>query len=77
MHANFPSKQTNINIDLWVGLGGGGGGSKYSMAFLGRSKTLTFITLFSAAILQMAECRFRPPKTSEEEEKCVFSAIPR
>ena len=26
---------------------------------------------------QMAECRFRPPKTSEEEEKCVFSAIPR
>ena len=23
----------------------------------------------------MAECRFRPPKTSEEEEKCVFSAI--
>ena len=24
-----------------------------------------------------AECRFRPPKTSEEEEKCVFSAIPR
>ena len=26
---------------------------------------------------QMAECRFRPPKTSEEEEKCVASAIPR
>ena len=26
---------------------------------------------------QMAECRFRPPKTSEEEEKCVVSAIPR
>ena len=26
---------------------------------------------------QMAECRFRLPKTSEEEEKCVFSAIPR
>ena len=25
----------------------------------------------------MAECRFRPPKTSEEEEKCLFSAIPR
>ncbi|CAH3123452.1 unnamed protein product, partial [Porites lobata] len=25
----------------------------------------------------MAECRFRPPKTSEEEEKCVASAIPR
>ena len=26
---------------------------------------------------QMAECRFRPRKTSEEEEKCVASAIPR
>ena len=26
---------------------------------------------------QMAECRFRPPKTSEEEEKCVASPIPR
>ena len=26
---------------------------------------------------QMTECRFRPPKTSEEEEKCVASAIPR
>ena len=26
---------------------------------------------------QMAECRFRPPKTSEEEENCVDSAIPR
>ena len=24
-----------------------------------------------------AECRFRPPKTSEEEEKCAASAIPR
>ena len=24
---------------------------------------------------QMAECRFRPPKTSEEEENCVDSAI--
>ena len=24
---------------------------------------------------QMAECRFRPRKTSEEEEKCVASAI--
>ena len=24
----------------------------------------------------MAECRFRPRKTSEEEEKCVASAIP-
>ena len=24
---------------------------------------------------QMTECRFRPPKTSEEEEKCVVSAI--
>ena len=27
---------------------------------------------------QMPECRFRPPKTSEEEEKCVAcSTIPR
>ena len=26
---------------------------------------------------QTAECRFRPPKTSEEEKKCVASAIPR
>ena len=26
---------------------------------------------------QMAECRFRPPKTSEEEEKFMASAIPR
>ncbi|XP_015749014.1 PREDICTED: uncharacterized protein LOC107328776 isoform X2 [Acropora digitifera] len=26
---------------------------------------------------QMAECRFRPRNTSEEEEKCVASAIPR
>ena len=26
---------------------------------------------------QMAECRFRSPKTSEEEENCVDSAIPR
>ena len=26
---------------------------------------------------QMAECRFRDPKTSEEEENCVDSAIPR
>ena len=26
---------------------------------------------------QMAECRFRLPKTSKEEEKCVASAIPR
>ena len=26
---------------------------------------------------QMAKCRFRPPKTSEEEENCVDSAIPR
>ena len=26
---------------------------------------------------QMAECRFRPPKTSEEDENCVDSAIPR
>ena len=26
---------------------------------------------------QMAECRFRAPKTSEEEEKCGASAIPR
>ena len=26
---------------------------------------------------QMAECRFRPPKTREEEGKCVASAIPR
>ena len=26
---------------------------------------------------QMAECRFRPPKTSEEEENCVNGAIPR
>ena len=26
---------------------------------------------------QMAECRFRPSKTSEEEEKCVACAIPR
>ena len=25
----------------------------------------------------LAECRFRPPKTSEEKEKCVASAIPR
>ena len=25
---------------------------------------------------QMAECRFRPPKTSEEDEDCVDSAIP-
>ena len=26
---------------------------------------------------QMAECRFRPPKISQEEENCVDSAIPR
>ena len=26
---------------------------------------------------QMAECRFRPHKTSEGEENCVDSAIPR
>ena len=26
---------------------------------------------------QMAECRFRPRKTSEEEKKCVASPIPR
>ena len=26
---------------------------------------------------QMAQCRFRSPKTSKEEEKCVASAIPR
>ena len=26
---------------------------------------------------QMVECRFRPRKTSEEEETCVASAIPR
>ena len=26
---------------------------------------------------QMAECRFRPGKTSEEEEKSVATAIPR
>ena len=26
---------------------------------------------------QMVECRFRPPKTSEEEEKCLTSAIRR
>ena len=26
---------------------------------------------------QMVECRFRSPKTSEEEETCVASAIPR
>ena len=26
---------------------------------------------------QMAECRLRPPKTSEEEENCLDSAIPR
>ena len=26
---------------------------------------------------QMAECRFRPPKTSEEEQNCVDSVIPR
>ena len=26
---------------------------------------------------QMAECRFRPRNTSEEEEKCVAGAIPR
>ena len=26
---------------------------------------------------QMAEYRFRPPKTSEEEQNCVNSAIPR
>ena len=25
----------------------------------------------------MAECRLRPPKTSEEEEKCVATAIPK
>ena len=30
-----------------------------------------------AVIKQMAECRFRPRKTSEEEEKCVASAIAR
>ena len=26
---------------------------------------------------QMAECRFRPPKPTEEEENCVDSAIAR
>ena len=26
---------------------------------------------------QIAGCRLRPPKTSEEEENCVDSAIPR
>ena len=26
---------------------------------------------------QMTECRFRPRKTSEEEDNCVDSAIPR
>ena len=26
---------------------------------------------------KLAECRFRPRKTSEEEEKCVASATPR
>ena len=26
---------------------------------------------------QMAECRFRPPETSEEEENCVDNVIPR
>ena len=25
----------------------------------------------------MAKCRFKPPKTSEEEGKCVVRAIPR
>ena len=27
--------------------------------------------------MQMAEYKFRPPKTSEEEETCVASAIPK
>ena len=47
------------------------------------STDLTLPSLFASSertrcfAKQMTECRFRPPKTSEEEENCVESAIPR
>ena len=38
---------------------------------------LSVLSEHVASQSKMTECRFRPPKTSEEEEKCVASAIPR
>ena len=35
------------------------------------------VALQSKYLPLMAECRLRPPKTSEEEANCVDSAIPR
>ena len=38
MHANFPSRQTNININFWVMVGGrgGGGGEEEVLWFFGQ-----------------------------------------
>ena len=46
------------------------------------SSTKFIVTLLPSCLSgcfakQMVECRFRPSKTSEEEEKCVVRAIAR
>ena len=50
---------------------------EYSSTDVTLPSCLSVLSEHVASQKHMAECRFRPPKTSEEEEKCVFSAIPR
>ena len=67
MHANFPRRQTNININFWVGLGEG----EYSH-FLGRSvqcdpRTLSiYHAMFSCNSTTLAILKFCATKANEK-----------
>ena len=47
---------------------------RFSVLLFGSSKQTR---CFTSQMAEMAENRFRPAKTFEEEEKCVASAIPK
>ena len=73
MHANFPSRQTNININFWVG-GGGSGVGKVLFDVLGKSvqcdpRTLNFYNSISTTSNSTAVNLFFNVCATETNEK--------